>query len=114
VYHTGQEIVIHEREVFAGRMMWTTILNPTDNDQFSILAGLSLGVTSANRRDIAAYRVIWERLDSEVSMRDMLQGCGVFESGSKQISEDICKAIENEISPDENVFISRPWEIDRS
>jgi hypothetical protein len=44
----------------------------------------------------------------------MLQGCGVFESGSKQISEDICKAIENEISPDENVFISRPWEIDRS
>lgn len=110
-YHSGQEIIVHEREVFAGRMMWTTVLNPTDNDQFSIMTGLSLGITSSNRRDIAAYRVVWERLDGDASLREMLRGCGVYDYDDEQISKDIRRAIQNDIAPKEHVLIARPWEV---
>lgn len=109
VYHTGQEIIIHEREVFAGRMIWNTVLNPTDNDQFSILTGLSLGVTSSNRRDIAAYRVVWERIGDDVSLRDMLLGCGVYNCDDERIRNDILGSVKNDIHPEEHLFASRPW-----
>lgn len=113
VFHTGGEIYVHERERIAGRMIWTTILNPVDRDQFSVMTGLTLGVNSASRRGIIAYRVAWERIDSKMGLRRMLAVCGVHEDDSEEVSPAIKAAIKNDVAPDEMAFAARPWHVDQ-
>src|SRR5438094_593554 len=108
-YTVGQELHVNEREVFAGRMTWYSILSMTDNDQFSILSGLSLGVTSANQRAISAYRIIWQRIPPGTPLREMVNNCGIFDPGSCQISESISRAIVNDVREDEIGFLARHW-----
>ncbi len=112
VFHTGSEIYVHEREQIAGRMIWTTILNPVDRDQFSVMTGLTLGVNSASQRSIMAYRVAWERIDSKIGLRRMLSGCGVYEDDSEEVSPSIKAAIKNDMAPGEMSFAARPWRVD--
>jgi len=107
VYHTGKEIYIHEREMIAGRMIWNAILNPIEDDQFSIMTGLALGVTSSNQRSIASYRVLYERLDSSQGLRKIFEGCGVFDADSDEISASIRQAIRNDVPRDEGALVSR-------
>jgi len=108
-FHTGERILVHEREMSAGQMIWTTVLHPSQSDQASVLTGLTLGISSGMARDIACYRVVWEALGQDINQREALQGCGIFSNSSRGIPADIEAAIDNNIGPREKAFVSRPW-----
>lgn len=110
VFHTGERIMSHEREVKAGQMMWTTVLHPQNTDQTNLLTGLSMGVSSAAVRDTACYRVVWEPIDGTHDIRSALRLCGLFEHDDESIPNDIREAIINDVRPDENAFIGRAWQ----
>lgn len=108
-FHTGERIFVHEREVNAQQMMWTTVLYPAQRDQSSVLTGLSLGVSSAATRDIACYRVVWEALGEEVNLRKALEKSGLFDDQDPAISGEIKSATLNSLSSDEDGFVAQPW-----
>jgi hypothetical protein len=70
-------------------MLWKTILLPSRPDQSSVLTGLTLGVSSGMKRDIACYRVAWDYLGEPGDLRARLAGCGLFDLGSPIIPRDI-------------------------
>jgi len=108
-YHTGERIVVHEREAYVGHMLWNTILAPSRPDQSSVLTGLTLGVSSGPKRDIACYRVAWDYLGEPADIRARLAGCGLFDLGSPIIPRDIRAAISNDVGADETAFVARDW-----
>lgn len=109
MYHTGERIIVHEREAIIGQMMWTTILVPSRADQSSVMSGLTLGVSSGTKRDVACYRVIWEALGEQIDVRAALSGAGLYELGSPVIPRDIRAAISNDVGPGEGAFVVRDW-----
>ncbi len=109
MYHSGERIIVHEREAIVGQMMWTTILLPSRPDQSSVMPGLTLGISSGAKRDVACYRVIWEALGDQVNIRAALSGAGLFDLGSPVIPRDIRAAIGNDVTPAEGAFVARDW-----
>lgn len=109
LYHTGERIIVHEREAHVGQMMWTTILLPSRPDQMSVMSGLTLGVSSGVRRDVACYRVIWESLGDQIDIRLALAGAGLYDLNSPVIPRDIRAAISNDAAESEGAFVARPW-----
>ncbi len=109
MYHTGERIIVHEREAIVGQMMWTTILLPSRPDQTSVMPGLTLGVSSGAKRDVACYRVIWEALGDQVNIRAALSGAGLYDLNSPVIPRDIRAAISNDVGPAEGAFVARDW-----
>lgn len=110
VHHSGDRIFITERESSAGKMMWHTTLYPAPGDQFNMLTGLTMGVSGGANRDIACYRAVMEFLGKKIPMRKVLHDCGLFDIDGAEIPEDIRSKIVNTIEPEENGFVSRPWE----
>lgn len=109
MYHSGDRIIVHEREAIVGQMMWTTVLMPSRPDQTSVMSGLTLGVSSGAKRDVACYRVIWESLGEQVDIRAALSGAGLYEIGSAVIPRDIRVAIGNDVAQGEGAFVARDW-----
>ncbi len=109
LYHTGERIIVHEREAHVGQMMWTTVLLPPRPDQTSVMSGLTLGVSSGIGRDVACYRVIWEALGDQVDLRAALAGAGLYDLNSPAIPQDIRAAISNDATDREGAFVARPW-----
>lgn len=109
LYHTGERILVHEREAHVGQMMWTTILLPSRLDQSSLMSGLTLGISSGIARDVACYRVIWESLGPQIDLRAALAGTGLYDLASPVIPQDIRAAVSNDLAPGEDAFVARPW-----
>jgi transcriptional regulator with XRE-family HTH domain len=110
VYHSGDRIFITERESSSGKMMWQTTLYPAQGDQFNMLTGLTMGISSGANREIACYRAVMEFLGETIPMRKALHDCGLFDIDSAEIPDDIRSKIRNTIGAEENGFVSRPWE----
>lgn len=108
-FHTGERIFVHEREVNAGQMIWTTVLYPAQRDQASVLTGLSLGISSAAARDIACYHVVWQPLGEDIDLRSTLKSSGLFDVDDPAISDEIREATENLNRPGDHGFVGRPW-----
>lgn len=109
-FHTGERLFIHEREVNASQMIWTTVLYPAEPDQVSILTGLSLGISSAAMRDIACYRVVWKALGRDINLRATLRASGLFEVDHPDIPDDVREATLNSLGEGDAGFVARPWQ----
>jgi len=107
IFHTGEKIFVFEREESVGKMMWCSVFHPVDQDQFAELTGLTMGITGGGGRDIACYRIVWERIDKNIKVSDALRNCGAFAPDDPTIPEDIKSAIEKDISVDESGLVSR-------
>jgi transcriptional regulator with XRE-family HTH domain len=105
--HTGDKIVIFERESTVGRSLWLTVLNPYDQDQRTLLPGLAVGVTRSSGREIACYRVVMEYLGRQVDLRAAIRRCGLYEGGDEAIDADIVRRIRADILPHEYAFVAR-------
>lgn len=105
--HSGERVVMFEREATVGKMLWLTVLYPYDRDQPSLLPGLTVGVTSSSARDIACYRVILHRLGREVDLRWALGQCGLYDVDDERIDPTIRSRIPNEMRPEEAAFAMR-------
>ncbi len=107
VFHTGDHIFVFEREKSVGKMMWCSVFHPVDYDQTSELSGLTMGITGSGERDIACYRIVWERIDKKTKLRDAVRVCGTFDPDDPAIPEDIKATIENDISENEYGLMAR-------
>ena len=105
--HSGERIIMFEREATVGKMLWLTILYAFDRDQPSLMPGLTVGVTSRSSRDIVFYRVILQRLGQEVDVREALGRCGLFRQDDPSLDPTIRSRIINEMQPGEPVFEMR-------
>lgn len=105
--HSGERVLMFEREATVGKMVWLTILYPHDRDQPSLLSGLTIGVTSTLSREIACYRVILQHLGREVDLKGALRQCGLYDLDDNRIDPAIRSRIRNEIRPDDPVFSMR-------
>ncbi len=105
--HSGERVVMFEREETVGKMLWLTVLYPYDRDQPSLLPGLTVGVTSSSARDIACYRVILQRLGRSVDLRAALGACGLFDKDDARIDPAIRRRVHNDMTPDEAAFVMR-------
>ena len=109
--HTGERILIHEREMTAGQMIWTTVLHPSESDQASVLTGLTLGVSSGMERDIACYRVVWEALGYAIDIHACLKRCGLFDVKKGAVERDILRGTSNTMKRGEQAFVYRLWKM---
>jgi transcriptional regulator with XRE-family HTH domain len=107
MFHSGEKIFVYEREESVGKMMWTSVFHPVDQDQSAELTGLTMGITGGGERDIACYRIVWERINKSTKLRDALRSCGTFEPDDPSVPDDIKSAIENGISADECGLVAR-------
>jgi len=105
--HSGERVLMFEREAMVGKMVWLTVLYPRDRDQPSLLPGLTLGVTSTADREIACYRVILQYLGREVNVKRALRGCGLYDLEDPRIDPAIRDRVRNEMSPDDAAFSFR-------
>lgn len=105
--HSGERVLMFERESTVGKMVWLTVLYPSDRDQPSLLPGLTLGVTSTADREIACYRVILQHLGRSVDLREALGGCGLYDLDDPRIDPAIRMRVRNEMRPDEPAFSFR-------
>lgn len=102
--HSGERVLMFERESTVGKMVWLTVLYPHDRDQPSLLPGLTIGVTSTAAREIACYRVILQYLGRSVNLRQALRGCGLFDIDDPRIDPAIRSRIGNEMRPTDTAF----------
>tara|TARA_R100000365_G_C2748110_1_gene78909 strand:- start:143 stop:943 length:801 start_codon:yes stop_codon:yes gene_type:complete len=105
--HSGDKIVMFEREAMTGRALWLSILDPFDDDQAQVLSGLTLGVSRTALRQVACYRVLMEFLGTTVNLRAVMQKCVLVEQDSPEIDATISQRLRAEILPQEHAFVGR-------
>lgn len=105
--HSGEKILMFERENAVGKMVWLTVLYPNDKDQPSLLPGLTIGVTNTVAREIACYRVVLQYLGRSVELRKVLGRCGLFDIDDPHIDPAIRFQVQNDMHPDEPAFALR-------
>jgi len=105
--HTGDKIVMFERESTVGRALWLSILYPYEQDQPQLLHGLTVGVTRSSGREIACYRVVLEYLGNDVDLRQAMRGCDIYGEDDERIDPEIRRRIKSDILPHELAFMAR-------
>jgi len=105
--HTGDKILMFERETKIGRSLWLTVLNPFDEDQPSLLSGLTLGVTRSSGREIACYRVVLEYLGRSINLRAAMRRCNLYASDDRRVAPEIRRQIQNDVLPHEHALLAR-------
>lgn len=102
--HTGERVLIYEREARVGKKVWLTVLYPHDLDQPALLPGLALGITGNASRDIACYRVMQQYLGRRVNVRSTLAKCGIFETDDPRFDPVIREGVRNQMKPGDRAF----------
>lgn len=102
--HSGERVIMFEREARVGRKVWLTVLYPHDRDQPSMLPGLALGISGNAPREIACYRVIQHYLGRNVSARKAMSECGTYDLDDPRIDPQIRDRVRNDMRDEETAF----------
>lgn len=102
--HSGERVIMFEREARVGRKVWLTVLYPHDRDQPSLLPGLALGISGNAPREIACYRVIQHYLGRNVNARRAMAECGTFDLDDPRIDPQIRDRVCNDMRAEETAF----------
>tara|TARA_R110002167_G_scaffold23131_6_gene82449 strand:- start:1011 stop:1838 length:828 start_codon:yes stop_codon:yes gene_type:complete len=94
-------------QILKNEMVHLTLF-PTYKNKVSQLSGLMLGVSGTDSREPVCQRIILSYLGKQVSHRQALKRCGIFDENSDEIGEEIKARIQNTIEPGESVFRGRP------
>lgn len=76
--HSGEKILMFEREARYGKAVWLTLLYPSDGDHLGMSPGLTIGMAGTPAREIACYSVVLEFLGRDVDIRGSLRNCGLY------------------------------------
>jgi transcriptional regulator with XRE-family HTH domain len=104
-YSAGNRIFISERERYQGTTIWHTILYANAMKREQYYSGLSLGSTTDSLQNIVSYRVIFQYLNNEVNLRQVLANCGHYALDSPEIPMYVRHRIENRIEMGDNAFV---------
>lgn len=102
--HSGERVLMYEREARVGKKVWLSVLYPNDQDQSKLLSGLALGITGSAAREIACYRVVQQYLGRTVKVRSVLARCGAFASDDSRIDGTIRERVRNDMKSDDTAF----------
>ncbi len=72
------------------------------------LHGMTIGVSHGSTRAIGAARVVMDFLGTEIDIRAALDALGTFDADDPSVPEPIRRGVENEIRPEETLFLARP------
>lgn len=78
-----------------------SIFFPSYKSRSTFLTGIKLGVSCDNRHSPSATRTVLEYLGDDVKLRQAIRMCGLFDSTSDEIGDEIKKQITNSIDEDE-------------
>ena len=104
-YRAGNRIFISERERYQGETIWHTVLYAIGVKREQFYSGLSLGSTTTSLQNIVSYRVIFQHLDADINLRQVLKDCGHFDLDSPKIPLYVRQRIENRIEKGDNAFV---------
>lgn len=109
VFYLGDRIFITEVETLTKTAVCHTILFPSYRNIVDTLSGITTGVGSINSHMPKATRVEYQFLGKQVDLREALNGCGIFDLESNQISADIRERINNEMTDQEYMLTARDY-----
>ena len=69
---------------------------------------MTIGVSHGSARAIGAARVVMDFIGTEIDVRAALGALGTFDADDPCVPEPVRRAVENEIRPDETLFLARP------
>lgn len=106
----AERLFIVENATLSAREMALTILFGTYRSQATRLSGLTMGSSSASRRDPSVARVVYNKVNAGVNARKALKACGLFLPNSRDIPSDIKPLLLNQLAPGKDVLTALPIE----
>ncbi|TFH87749.1 XRE family transcriptional regulator [Billgrantia azerbaijanica] len=103
----ADRLFLVDHETLNGNEVTQTILFPSFQSQVHRLTGLKLGVADNSERMPCCVRVVYERLDEQVSMRRALSQCGLLAEDDPAIDPELRDRLRNDIAPGERHFRAR-------
>lgn len=103
----ADRIFLVDHETHNGHEVTQTILFPSFQSQVTRLTGLRLGVADNSERMPCCARVLYQRLDEQVSVRRALSQCGLLALDDPSLDPDLLAAVRNDILPGERHFRAR-------
>nr|WP_300309776.1 helix-turn-helix domain-containing protein [Halomonas sp.] len=103
----GERIFLVDHETLNGHEITQTILFPSYQSQVTRLTGLRLGVADNSERMPCCVRVLYQRLDEQITLRQALTQCGWLSADSPELDDELLQAIRNDVAPEEYHFRAR-------
>jgi len=103
-YLNGSMLNILERRQQAISSAFFTVLYGADQDQFSFLSGLTMGVTPDSSRSLYCLRCCWHYLGRDIDLRKRIDECGQFQRNSKSISKYVRFCTQNDLAGGDEAF----------
>ena len=97
VFYLNDRIFLIDFDSLTGNEISQTVLYPNYRHKLTRLAGLKLGVAASSRREPLCARVLLESLGPQISVKQALRACGLFEPDNPEIEPDIKAMIANEM-----------------
>ena len=106
----AERLFIAETSTLSAGEMAMTILYSTYRSQATKLSGLTMGSSSASRREPTVARVIYSKIGTNVDMKKALRTCGLLLPSSLEIPADIKPLLKNTLSQGNDVLTALPVE----
>ncbi|SDM92066.1 hypothetical protein SAMN05192555_12718 [Franzmannia pantelleriensis] len=103
----ADRIFLVDHETLNGHELTQTILFPSFQSQVARLTGLKLGVADNSERMPCCVRVLFERLDEQVGLREALSQCGLLSLDDPSLDAELLAAVHNDMAPGEQHFRAR-------
>ncbi len=106
VGHWGNRLMVIDHQRGASNEVSTMLLYPKGR-RLKRLHGLTLGVSHASARSIAAARVVMDFLGTEIDIRTALASLGTFDLDEPSVPDGVKRAVKNDMRDDETMFLAR-------
>ncbi|MBD3898338.1 helix-turn-helix transcriptional regulator [Halomonas sp. ML-15] len=103
----ADRIFLMDHETLNGYEVTQTVLFPSFRSQVSRLTGLKLGVADNSERMPCCVRVLYERLDEQMGLRQALAQCGLLALDDPSLNAELLAAVKNDVAPGEQHFRAR-------
>ena len=106
----AERLFIVETSTLSAGEMALTILYGTYRSQATKLSGLTMGSSSASRRDPAVARVVYTKIGDNIDQRKALGSCGLYLPNSQDIPSGVAQLLSNQLDPESDVLTAIPIE----
>jgi len=96
-----------DHETLNGHEITQTILFPSFQSQVTRLTGLKMGVADNSERMPCCVRVVYQRLDEQISLRDALSQCGLVALDDPSLDASLLAAVNNDVPSGDYHFRAR-------
>ena len=103
----ADRLFLVDHETLNGHEVTQTILFPSFQSQVTRLTGIKMGVADNSERMPCCVRVVYQRLDEQVSLREALAQCGLLTLDDPSLDEALLSATQNDVPAGEHHFRAR-------